>query len=229
MRISIREQMLLAAVALVFLAPISAHATNLILDGSFENPVIPGPWYENFGTNTGDPQYGGPTIPGWTITTNNVDIVSDLTSTPKAADGNQYLDLVGNGTTGGISQSFDTKLGQTYTLSFEYGNNAWSTGFAQAQMKVGALSALLGHNTSTTSDINWTSYTGTFVGDGDPMTLSFLETYGYNYGGVLLDDISVTATPLPAALPLFAGGLGILGLLGRRRRKSKKQSALAVA
>jgi hypothetical protein len=41
--------------------------------------------------------------------------------------------------------------------------------------------------------------------------------------------LSVTATPLPAALPLFAGGLGIMGLIGGRRRKSKKQSALATA
>ena len=34
-------------------------------------------------------------------------------------------------------------------------------------------------------------------------------------------DISVTAadaTPLPAALPLFAGGLGMIGLLARRRK-----------
>jgi hypothetical protein len=35
-------------------------------------------------------------------------------------------------------------------------------------------------------------------------------------------DISVTAadaTPLPAALPLFAGGLGLIGLLARRRKQ----------
>ena len=34
-----------------------------------------------------------------------------------------------------------------------------------------------------------------------------------------LDAISVTATPLPAALPLFAGGLGVIGLLTRRRKR----------
>jgi hypothetical protein len=42
-----------------------------------------------------------------------------------------------------------------------------------------------------------------------------------------LDDVTVTisavtATPIPAALPLFATGLGTLGLLGwRRRRKAQ--------
>jgi hypothetical protein len=35
---------------------------------------------------------------------------------------------------------------------------------------------------------------------------------------------NVATTPLPAALPLFAGGLGVIGLLGRRR---KQKAALA--
>jgi hypothetical protein len=39
--------------------------------------------------------------------------------------------------------------------------------------------------------------------------------------------LSITATPLPAALPLFAGGLGALGLLGWRRKR--KAAALAAA
>jgi hypothetical protein len=37
---------------------------------------------------------------------------------------------------------------------------------------------------------------------------------------------TLTATPIPAALPLFAGGLGMLGLFGRRR-KQKALDALA--
>ena len=39
--------------------------------------------------------------------------------------------------------------------------------------------------------------------------------------GTIFPDAADTATPLPAALPLFATGLGGLGLLGwRRKRKS---------
>ena len=40
-----------------------------------------------------------------------------------------------------------------------------------------------------------------------------------------LDVVSPTAAPLPAALPLFAGGLSALGLFGWRRKR--KSSAIA--
>lgn len=45
----------------------------------------------------------------------------------------------------------------------------------------------------------------------------------YNYTGA----INLTATPLPAAFPLFAGGLGLIGLIAGR--KKRKVAALAAA
>ena len=45
-----------------------------------------------------------------------------------------------------------------------------------------------------------------------------------------LDDLTLTTanTPLPAALPLFTSGIGVLGMLGRRRKR-KSAAALAAA
>jgi hypothetical protein len=40
---------------------------------------------------------------------------------------------------------------------------------------------------------------------------------------------AATTTPLPAALPLFATGLGALGLLGWRRKRKSRVSLLGVA
>lgn len=38
-------------------------------------------------------------------------------------------------------------------------------------------------------------------------------------GAFVFDDLQLMAVPLPAALPLFAGGLGLIGLLGWRRKR----------
>jgi hypothetical protein len=48
------------------------------------------------------------------------------------------------------------------------------------------------------------------------------------YAGFYVNTTQFSSTPLPATLPLFAGGLGFLGYLGKRRRQNAKQ-ALAAA
>ena len=43
-----------------------------------------------------------------------------------------------------------------------------------------------------------------------------------NVGDLIIStdgSINAAATPLPAALPLFAGGLGTLGIIGWRRKR----------
>ena len=52
------------------------------------------------------------------------------------------------------------------------------------------------------------------------------ESVGIQTGAVYAEFAPVSMTPLPAALPLFAGGLGALGLLGWRR-KHKNSAAIA--
>jgi len=76
--------------------------------------------------------------------------------------------------------------------------------FASFQSDLGSFHLLLGLNPSINNGI------------------LFDNAVGHGLGG----DISFSATPLPAALPLFAGGLGALGLLGWRRKK--KAAAPAV-
>ena len=60
-----------------------------------------------------------------------------------------------------------------------------------------------------------------FTGNSNEGTIN--EFYG-------IDNVvvSTNATPLPAALPLFAGGLGVIGLLARRRKR-KNVAALEAA
>jgi len=50
---------------------------------------------------------------------------------------------------------------------------------------------------------------------------------GGQISGVSITQVTpqVTALPLPAALPLFAAGLGVLGLLGQRRKRKATATA----
>jgi hypothetical protein len=51
---------------------------------------------------------------------------------------------------------------------------------------------------------------------------------GYGRLGVGREQIGITSeTPLPAALPLFASGVGALGLLGWRRKRKKVAATVA--
>jgi hypothetical protein len=51
----------------------------------------------------------------------------------------------------------------------------------------------------------------------------------YVTGTVTLGSVSASATPLPAAFPLFGAGLGVIALLGRRRKRKDASAALAAA
>jgi hypothetical protein len=56
--------------------------------------------------------------------------------------------------------------------------------------------------------------------NGNPFNIDGTEAFGFFFGSA--DSATVNGelvTPLPATLPLFAGGLGVIGLLARRRRR----------
>jgi hypothetical protein len=70
-----------------------------------------------------------------------------------------------------------------------------------------------------------------FVGfiSSDPfntITLSLVGPSGLGVEDVTTATAGVAATLLPAALPLFAGGLGALGLLGWRRKRTARSLAV---
>ena len=197
-----------------------AHA-NLIQNGGFETPAInPGSYY-----NVGGLGADHPIPPGfaWSVTTNNVDLVSYgfAGSTATYVDGNQGLDLVGYGSTGGISQTFSTIAGRTYTLAFSYANNPFGgPAFAQAAVVFGGVSSLVGHSSSSDANFDWKSFSQSFVaGATGPSTLSFTETIGGGNAGIMLDAVSVTSgVPELATWAMMIIGFGGVALQLRRRR-----------
>jgi hypothetical protein len=232
---SIRTLVGAALVSAAAVAAASSQASaNLIADGNFNgNPPTAG---EQYFIN-----YSTPIDGVWNILDNNVDVVGAVSpsapygwSTPSGACCS--VDLVGTGTTGGIDQSFNVKSAGTYTVSFEFANNFWSTAAASAKVEVGTsaggsslLSGIVSHSSSGPSGMNWTlaSYTF-FASEAGTLWLSFDTIFGSNDGGIVLTDINVNQTPLPAAFALFAGGLGVIGLFSRRKNR-KPAAAIRAA
>ena len=225
-----------AAIGGAFLvSPVRAAS---LVDGSFEDPAVPVGGFTLFTTGqtfgTGSP---------WTVVGvggGNVGIVytNFLQNgiTFPAEDGNQWIDLTGtsNSPAEGVQQTVATTVGQQYSLSFWVGNVNNVGGIfgttSTVDVDINGSQVLAADNscTSCTSTLAWQSFTTTFTASTTSTTLAFLNGDPSNDTSNGLDNITLTATtvtPLPAALPLFAGGLGGLGFFGWRRKR-KNAAAL---
>ena len=93
-----------------------------------------------------------------------------------------------------------------------------------------ALPLFLVSTGATTNDTAWEPFSVNFTAsngvDSRPFLLfiPFDTGNGFAYPG--FDAFALVATPVPAALPLFATGLGMMGLLGWRRKR-KDTAAIA--
>ena len=123
--------------------------------------------------------------------------------------------------------------GNSYNLSFAIASESGCCSIAQVSFLSGSSTASQNFS-ALNSGQYWTAWQivqMTFLATASSVTLQFTNLVNSQDGGLDLglDNVSVTdavaATPLPAALPLFATGLGALGVLGWRRKR--KKAALA--
>jgi len=198
--------LIVALGAIAIAAPASA-ATNLLTNGGFENQTFPGTTtYYNVGPSGSGANHPIPPGFGWTVPTNNVDIISYASYGPAPAGGGDYgLDLVGYGSTGEISQTLNTVMGRVYNVSFQYSANP---GFTDPMADVLVNNAAIGSVTGLSS---WQTFTGSFIGTGSPETFALNETAGGGNAGVFLDNISISAVPEPFTWLLMIGGVAMIG------------------
>jgi len=181
----------------------SAHA-NLIVNGSFEdNTVANGSWA----------WFPSSAVNGWDGS--NVEIWHNLFGIA-APNGQQFAELNADGPNTGawsIFQTFNTVVGQTYNVSFDYRARESTDKFT---FSVGTLNALI-NNTDTSS---WKLFTGSFVANALTTTLTFTSLNAGTLGN-LLDDVQVNArASVPESSTLLLFVVGVLGL-GFARRKTK--------
>ncbi len=184
-----------------------ASASSLVTNGSFENPGVSSGSYTTLAS-----------IPGWT-STDGIEIRNNVSGTASAGSNYVELDTYRNSS---ITQAITTTLGQIYKLTFDYSpriNQPASTnGIAAYWNGVQLLEV-----TGTGAGVNvWTTFSALVTGTGGSDLLKFAATGTSNRLGGNIDDVNLSAVPLPGAALLF--GSALLGS-GALRRKQKSATA----
>ena len=205
-----------ACLALALIVPSAQASTvNLVANGQFEN-----------GTHGGGPYVTLPTgsnaMSDWTVSAGTVDWIGTYwDGSGPGAD--KSVDLSGN-SLGAISQTITGLVAnQVYQLSFDLARNK---DLGSVQTMIASLGGFTSATMTATTDApNWTSFVMTFLWTGPAssvLTLSATTSVGCCYGPAI-DNVALSAVPVPPAAILFLSGLAGLTALGRRRRSVPKK------
>lgn len=183
-------------------AVVQANADNIVMDPGFES---------------GTPNsYTGPMGDGWVVTAGTGAICNDISdagcgNAGIAHTGNQMAFLDWSNTLDTTTQTLTTVIGQEYTISY------WVAGNEANFLEVTFGASTLFDGTAPTNGVGSSSdyvqhvFDATATSTSTVLAFSGQRTVG---GEILLDDVSVTATPEPSALLLT--GLCLVALVLRR-------------
>ena len=108
-------------------------------------------------------------------------------------------------------------------------SNTGSTWYSDKSLKTdGASHVYSAHYDGANPPFGGLIPAGTYVGFED-LALAQGGDFDYNDDSFVFTNVTIggpEGTPIPAALPLFASGLGLLGLLAHRRRRKSQASAV---
>ncbi|MES2739775.1 MAG: PEP-CTERM sorting domain-containing protein [Pseudomonadota bacterium] len=196
------SQFLQAAIVTAMLAGGSVHATELVVNGSFEAiPVQPH-----------TTRFFYIALPGWMPFDGPVEVRNDNDGV--AADGSNFVELDSDQNSG-MYQDISTTAGQRYSLSFQYQDRVFQPSFTQG-LEVYWGGQLL---TSVASAQPWTTLTfDNLVGAAGSTRLTFHAAGQSDSLGTSLDDVSVTAVPEPHSYAMMVLGLAMVGGVARRKR-----------
>lgn len=189
--------------ALTLLSGHAAHATTVFSDNFDYGPKTV--------YNASSPDFAG----HWNSSAGTVDYIapsSDYSFLCRGTGG--CVDLDGSSGDAGVFSTTKTFSPGRYLIKIGlFGNQRRDTPDDVVISLGEALFSILG--ITTNADRSQSFYLSTKTGG----VLSFANSGGDNEGAVLT-SVEVSSVPVPAALPLLATGLGLLGLLTTRRNRS---------
>ena len=223
----IRRRHAFAAVATLSVLAGPAHAvSNLIQDGSFEGLTVNPGGYVNYTSVGSALQAGSAWFMGAGTSLNAVS--STYTESPlvfNALQGLVSMDLTGTGNTGAnaLYQDVATTAGTQYTLSFWVGNaddtRPSYPGPSTLKLSIeGNDVGTFAATATTPNGITWQQFTYSFTAADALTRIAFTNATpsGNNLAG--LDDVVLTPVPEASEWAMMLAGLGVVGLIARRRR-----------
>jgi hypothetical protein len=207
-------------VTLLALPVFAQAATNVVVNGSFEDPVLSAGTFQRFNKD-------GSFLPGWDFTVNSpfeyVETRNALVGS--ASEGVNFAELDVADNASGNSEMTQSFLGLTgtYSFAFDYSarelTNATTNGI-QAWWNGDLIADLLPNGTGQVGNV-WSTFSTNLVATGND-TLLFKATGTSDGLGASLDNVvlsqSVAAVPEPETYGMMLAGLAMLGFVSRRRR-----------
>jgi choice-of-anchor C domain-containing protein len=208
----------LAVMAVFALSANAANAAS-IANGSFE---LTGPGAAPGGNYTSVNAGDSTSITGWTVTAGSVDLIGGYWL---ASHGSNSLDMDG-GSTGAISQTFTTVIGQAYTVGFDFAGNPTGDVKSMGVQATGTAQQIFAFDTAGhgTSAMGWVHESYGFTATSQLTALTF-TSLSDGASGPALDNVSITsgagagAVPEPATWMMLMSGFGIVGAGLRSRRR----------
>ena len=220
------NSLVLASVCAAAIAAFSTGANaSMVTNGDFDGTIASASFQTVFSVDN-------TTIPGWIVSAGNVDWINNYWLGSSLLPGDHSVDLSGDNAQGTIEQLITgLATGQWYSLTFDTALNpdhndlpqslAWTLGSTQGSTAFGIFDP----------NIAWSANVFNFLWT-EASTSALLVFASTVPGGSInccygpaLDNVELNAVPLPAALPLFAAGLGVMGYFGSRRRRKAALAA----
>ena len=169
--------------------PPPPSASNLLVNGSFEQPVVP----------VGSSNFGA--VTGWTAITGGKIEIWKAHNGIVASDGVNFLELDYFTARDGFSQTLQTVDGQTYELSFDFRTRLPARSTSTQGVEVVWNGVLI--DTVTPASATWTTREFDVTGTGglDSLTIREVASQGADGHGAMLDNFSLIANGATNAPP----------------------------